>query len=224
MSLDSKKLLSLFYKSNFPKGSKVIDGIKYMVEPYNNFEKLNVYTDNIADVSTTKVNQIGSIEELVYNFSRFVNSNINYGMFKMLMSHIHFYTDLDKGEVYLNNEDTKIVLGIYENNGGSSLKFRTFNDEIIDVSYSAKFIDVSNYETEIIVNDTVKITFLSIDGFESSDIKNDFFKLYEDEDELYDSFREGLEFEEIISFFHSRPRLIDHDSDVYVTFNHKFIF
>ena len=87
-----------------------------------------------------------------------------------------------------------------------------------------QFIYVSNYETEIIVNDTVKITFLSIDGFESSDIKNDFFKLYEDEDELYDSFRDGLEFEEIIAFFHSRPRLIDYDSDVYVTFNHKFIF
>jgi hypothetical protein len=223
MSLN-KKLLSLFYKSNFPKGSIVIDGIKYMVEPYNNFEKLNIYTDNIADVSTTRINQIGSIEELVYNFSKFVNSSVNYETFKILMSHINFYTDLDKNEVYLNNEDTKIVLDIYENNKESSIKFRTFNDEIIDINYSAKFIGVSNYETEIIVNDIVKITFLSVDGFESSDIKNDFFKLYENEDELYDSFRDGLEFEEVISFFHSRSRLIDHDSDVFVAFNHKFIF
>jgi len=223
MSLN-KKLLSLFYKSNFPKGSIVIDGIKYMVEPYNNFEKLNIYTDNIADVSTTRINQIGSIEELVYNFSKFVNSSVNYETFKILMSHINFYTDLDKNEVYLNNEDTKIVLDIYENNKESSIKFRTFNDEIIDINYSAKFTGVSNYETEIIVNDIVKITFLSVDGFESSDIKNDFFKLYENEDELYDSFRDGLEFEEVISFFHSRSRLIDYDSDVYVVFNHKFIF
>ena len=68
------KLLKVFIKSNFPNGSKVIDGFRYTLEKSNQSNDILVYIYPVEDLSTVRANLIGSFEDLLYDFSKFVTS------------------------------------------------------------------------------------------------------------------------------------------------------
>ena len=221
MSYDKKKLLSLFYKSYFKNGEIIKNGIKYIAEPFRDFEKINIYSENVGDVSTTRLNQIIDIEDLLYDFSKIL-SDKNFNVFKILLSDIQLYTDLGKNEVYLNKKDSKTLMDLYETYSKNTIKYKNQYDIIIDVDYILKFISVSIYGDEIVVNDMIKVNYMFFDGIESDNVKSDFSSLYDSDDGFYDYFRDSGEFGEIVSFLYHT--LIDPDSSTFVTFNHKFIF
>ena len=136
--------------------------------------------------------------------------------------YIKLYSGFDKSEVHLNKKDTKTLLDLYKINSENALKY-TSEKEIVDVTYTLELVDVSTDGDAIIVKDKIKVNSIYFDGFESSNTKFDFLTLYDKDDNFYDYFRDRGEFGQIIDFFYSTP-LIDRDSDIFVSFDHVFIF
>ena len=216
------KLLQYFIKLNFPKGNKVIDGIRYSVELSSENSLVNIFMENVSNVSTTRANMIGTIDDLIYDFSRLLpNAQSGPSQYFNLKHYFKFYAEIPKNEVYLNSSDESKLLGIYNTIRNVDLRYKTYDDEILDVNFSAYFDSVTIYDTEIMVSDNVKINSFYVDG-ELTKKSSKFFDLLESEDNFYDYFRGQGKFGEIIDFFWGNKRLIDPDSDTFVNFNHNW--
>ena len=189
MSMFISKLLKVFIKSNFPNGSKVIDGFRYTLEKSNQSNDILVYIYPVEDLSTVRANLIGSFEDLLYDFSKFVTSKGGGpSTFYSLKQYFKFYTEIQKNEVYLNSSDKSELLGIYNTINNINFRYKTFDDEVVDVEFSVRFNSVSIYDTEILVKDTVKIISLYVDGEPSQKKVADLMNLIEREDNTYDYF------------------------------------
>ena len=226
MSMFISKLLKVFIKSNFPNGSKVIDGFRYTLEKSNQSNDILVYIYPVEglSLSTVRANLIGSFEDLLYDFSKFVTSKGGGpSTFYSLKQYFKFYTEIPKNEVYLNSSDKSELLGIYNTINNINFRYKTFDDEIIDVEFSARFNSVSIYDAEILVKDTVKINSLYVDGESSQKKVTDLMDLMEREDGIYDYFIGKGKFGEVIDFFWARPRIIDPNSDIFVAFEHNWV-
>ena len=223
MNSSHLKLLQYFIKLNFPKGNKVIDGIRYTVELSSENSLVNIFMENVSDVSTTRNNMIGTIDDLIYDFSRLLPNDGTPGpsQYHNLKHYFKYYSELSKHDVYLNSSDESKLLGIYNTIKNVDLRYRTYDDEIIDVNFSVYFDSVAVYDSEIIVSDNVKINSYYVDG-ELTKKSTRFFDLLESEDNFYDYFRGQGKFGEIIDFFWGSKRLIDPDSDMFVNFNHNW--
>lgn len=214
-----KRLLNLFYKTYFIKGPIIKDGVKYVAEPSNDFGGINIYAIRVEDVSCARFVQQSVIENYIYDFSKMLGDT---DMYRHLRKYIKLYSGFDKSEVHLNKKDTKTLLDLYKINSENALKY-TSEKEIVDVTYTLELVDVSTDGDAIIVKDKIKVNSIYFDGFESSNTKFDFLTLYNKDDNFYDYFRDRGEFGQIIDFFYSTP-LIDRDSDIFVSFDHVFIF